>query len=101
MHGDRIGPVGCPRADRQDTETVDVNGRLSWQFTDNQKLPFWCAILYDDEQDSEYGPDYGTGLAVLFWCGADFKCCKRFRSRYSAKNQTFESLICNMSIKIY
>jgi iron complex outermembrane receptor protein len=42
-----------------------VNGRLSWQFTDNQKLSFG-AQYYNDEQDSEYGPDYGTGLAVLF-----------------------------------
>ena len=63
-HGDRIGPE-VAQTDRQDTETVDVNGRLSWQFTDNQKLSFG-AQYYNDEQDSEYGPDYGTGLAVLF-----------------------------------
>ena len=63
-HGDRIGPE-VAQTDRQDTETVDVNGRLSWQFTDNQKLSFG-AQYYHDEQDSEYGPDYGTGLAVLF-----------------------------------
>lgn len=62
--GDRIGPE-VAQTDRQDTETVDVNGRLSWQFTDNQKLSFG-AQYYNDEQDSEYGPDYGTGLAVLF-----------------------------------
>jgi iron complex outermembrane receptor protein len=63
-HGDRIGPE-VAQTDRQDTETVDVNGRLSWQFTDNQKLSFG-AQYYNDEQDSEYGPDYGAGLAVLF-----------------------------------
>lgn len=63
-HGDRIGPE-VAQTDRQDTETVDVNSRLSWQFTDNQKLSFG-AQYYNDEQDSEYGPDYGTGLAVLF-----------------------------------
>ena len=63
-HGERIGPE-VAQTDRQDTETVDVNGRLSWQFTDNQKLSFG-AQYYNDEQDSEYGPDYGTGLAVLF-----------------------------------
>ena len=63
-HGERIGPE-VAQTDRQDTETVDVTGRLSWQFTDNQKLSFG-AQYYNDEQDSEYGPDYGTGLAVLF-----------------------------------
>ena len=63
-NGDRIGPE-VAQTDRQDTETVDVNGRLSWQFTDNQKLSFG-AQYYNDEQDTEYGPDYGTGLAVLF-----------------------------------
>ena len=52
-HGDRIGPE-VAQTDRQDTETVDVNGRLSWQFTDNQKLSFG-AQYYNDEQDSEYG----------------------------------------------
>ena len=62
-HGDRIGPE-VAQTDRQDTETVDVNGRLSWQFTDNQKLSFG-AQYYNDEQDSEYGPDYGDNMNVL------------------------------------
>ncbi|AXF45410.1 TonB-dependent receptor [Acinetobacter johnsonii] len=62
-HGDRIGPE-VAQTDRQDTETVDVNGRLSWQFTDNQKLSFG-AQYYNDEQDSEYGPDYGPNLAYV------------------------------------
>ena len=62
-HGDRIGPE-VAQTDRQDTETVDVNGRLSWQFTDNQKLSFG-AQYYNDEQDSEYGPDYGDELSLL------------------------------------
>ncbi|MFC3903921.1 iron complex outermembrane recepter protein [Acinetobacter marinus] len=63
-HGDRIGPE-VAQTDRQDTETVDINGRLSWQFTDNQKLSLG-AQYYNDEQDSEYGADYGAGLTVLF-----------------------------------
>ncbi|WP_281962873.1 TonB-dependent receptor [Acinetobacter johnsonii] len=62
-HGDRIGPE-VAQTDRQDTETVDVNGRLSWQFTDNQKLSFG-AQYFNDEQDSEYGPDYGPNLAYV------------------------------------
>lgn len=67
-HGDRIGPE-VAQTDRQDTETVDVNGRLSWQFTDKQKLSVG-AQYYNDEQDSEYGADYGPGLAVLLVKGA-------------------------------
>lgn len=35
--GDRVGPE-VAQTDRQDTETVDVNGRLSWQLADKQKL---------------------------------------------------------------
>ena len=33
--GDRVGPE-VAQTDRQDTETVDVNGRLSWQLADKQ-----------------------------------------------------------------
>ncbi|WP_441373545.1 TonB-dependent receptor [Acinetobacter lwoffii] len=56
-HGNRIGPE-IAQTDRQDTETVDVSGRLSWQFADKQKLSVG-AQYYNVEQDSEYGADYG------------------------------------------
>ncbi|WP_298064813.1 TonB-dependent receptor [uncultured Acinetobacter sp.] len=56
-HGHRIGPE-IAQTDRQDTETVDVNGRLGWQLTDKQKLSLG-AQYYNDEQDSDYGADYG------------------------------------------
>ncbi|WP_336942676.1 TonB-dependent receptor [Acinetobacter modestus] len=62
-HGDRIGPE-VAQTDRQDTETIDVNGRLGWQFTDKQSISIG-AQYYNDEQDSDYGADYGPGLAVL------------------------------------
>lgn len=75
-HGDRIGPE-IAQTDRQDTETVDVNGRLSWQFTDKQKLSFG-AQYYDDQQDSEYGPDYGANLAVLRGNPPSLKAVKGF-----------------------
>lgn len=67
-HGHRIGPE-IAQTDRQDTETVDVNGRLSWQLTDKQKLSLG-AQYYNDEQNSDYGADYGPGLAVLLVKGA-------------------------------
>lgn len=63
-HGNRVGPE-IAQTDRQDTRSVDFNGRLSWQFDDNQKLSLG-ARFYDDKQDSDYGPDYGPGLAALF-----------------------------------
>ncbi|MEG2268179.1 MAG: TonB-dependent receptor, partial [Acinetobacter sp.] len=56
-HGDRIGPE-VAQTDRQDTDTIDINGRLGWQFTDQQKVSV-AAQYYNDEQDSEYGADYG------------------------------------------
>ena len=62
-HGGRIGPE-VAQTDRQDTETIDVNGRLGWQFTDKQSISVG-AQYYNDEQDSDYGADYGPGLAVL------------------------------------
>ncbi|MCE1271256.1 MAG: TonB-dependent receptor [Acinetobacter sp.] len=67
-HGDRIGPE-VAQTDRQDTETVDVNGRLGWQFADKQSISIG-AQYYNDEQDSDYGADYGPGLAVLLVKGA-------------------------------
>ncbi|EPG37897.1 TonB-dependent receptor [Acinetobacter colistiniresistens] len=62
-HGDRIGPE-VAQTDRQDTETIDVNGRLGWQFADKQSISIG-AQYYNDEQDSDYGADYGQGLSVL------------------------------------
>ena len=67
-HGDRIGPE-VAQTDRQDTETIDVNGRLGWQFTDKQSISIG-AQYYNDEQDSDYGADYGPGLSVLLVKGA-------------------------------
>ncbi len=62
-HGDRIGPE-VAQTDRQDTETIDVNGCLGWQFADKQSISIG-AQYYNDEQDSDYGADYGQGLSVL------------------------------------
>lgn len=56
-HGDRIGPE-VAQTDRQDTETIDVNGRLGWQFADKQSISLG-AQYYNDEQDSDYSADYG------------------------------------------
>lgn len=62
--GRRIGPE-IAQTDRQDTETIDVNGRLSWDISDVQRLSIG-AQYYLDKQDSDYAPDYGPNLNVLF-----------------------------------
>ena len=73
-HGDRIGPE-VAQTDRQDTDTIDVNGRITWQVADGQSLSFG-AQYYNDEQDSDYGPDYGKNLAVLFGAAPSQKAVK-------------------------
>ena len=62
-HGNRIGPE-VAQTDRQDTDTLDLNGRLTWIISDEQSLSFG-AQYFNDEQDSEYGPDYGPNLAYV------------------------------------
>lgn len=76
-HGDRIGPE-IAQTDRQDTETVDVNGHLSWHFANKQKLSIG-AQFYDDKQNSDYGPDYGPNYAVLTGAAPSLKALKGFK----------------------
>lgn len=64
VHGDRIGPE-IAQTDRQDTTNFDFNGRLTWHMDDDQQLSAGLRY-FDDEQNSDYGPDYGPGLAALF-----------------------------------
>ncbi len=63
-HGRRIGPE-IAQTDRQDTETKELNARLEWTLAPAQQLSVGLR-WYDDQQDSDYGPDYGPRLAVLF-----------------------------------
>lgn len=62
-HGDRVGPE-IAQTDRQDTTSFDFNGRLTWHLDDDQQLSAGVRY-YNDEQDSDYGPDYGRNLGVL------------------------------------
>ncbi|WP_278618847.1 TonB-dependent receptor [Ectopseudomonas oleovorans] len=61
--GDRIGPE-IAQTDRQDTTSFDFNGRLTWHLDDDQQLSAGVRY-YNDEQDSDYGPDYGPNLSAL------------------------------------
>lgn len=62
--GNRISP-DVNQTDQQDTESLSVNGSLGVEVTDSQRLDL-AVTYYKDEQDTDYGPDYGDGLAVLF-----------------------------------
>ncbi len=61
--GERIAPEPA-QADRQDTQTIDVNGRLNLRLDDQQRISLG-AQYYNDEQDSDYAPDYGPNLSAL------------------------------------
>lgn len=63
-HGRRIGPE-IAQTDRQHTETKELNARMDWTPTATQQLSLGVR-WYDDQQGSDYGPDYGPRLAVLF-----------------------------------
>ncbi|WP_201601862.1 TonB-dependent receptor [Psychrobacter piscatorii] len=63
-HGDRISP-DVNQTDQQDTKSLSVNGSLGMALTDSQTLDL-AVTYYNDEQNTDYGPDYGDGLAVLF-----------------------------------
>ena len=62
--GNRIS-LDVNQTDQQDTESLSVNGSLGVELTDSQRLDL-AVTYYKDEQDTDYGPDYGDGLAVLF-----------------------------------
>lgn len=61
-YGDRIAPEPY-QTSRQDTDTIDVNGRLNIDLNDVQSLSFG-AQYYKDKQDTEYGPDYGANYGL-------------------------------------
>ncbi|THU04006.1 TonB-dependent receptor [Lampropedia puyangensis] len=63
-NGRRIGPE-IAQTDRQDTRTLGINARLTWDLDADQQLTAGLHY-YNDRQDSDYGPDYGPNLAVLF-----------------------------------
>ncbi|WP_372885605.1 TonB-dependent receptor [Psychrobacter sp.] len=62
--GDRVSP-DVNQTDQQDTESLSVNGSLGVELTDTQRLDL-AMTYYKDKQDTDYGPDYGDGLAVLY-----------------------------------
>ena len=62
-HGDRISP-DVNQTDQQDTESLSVNANLGMDIDDSQSVNL-AVTYYNDEQDTDYGPDYGKELGVL------------------------------------
>ncbi|MEL0629282.1 TonB-dependent receptor [Psychromonas aquatilis] len=61
---DRISP-DVNQTDQQDTNSLSVNGSIGVNLTDTQTLDL-AVTYYNDQQDTDYGPDYGDNLAVLY-----------------------------------
>ncbi|MGP5065948.1 TonB-dependent receptor [Psychrobacter alimentarius] len=62
-HGDRISS-DVNQTDQQDTESLSVNANLGMDIDDSQSVNL-AVTYYNDEQDTDYGPDYGNNLGVL------------------------------------
>lgn len=62
-HNDRIGP-DVNQTDQQDTESLSVNANIGMDIDDSQSVNL-AVTYYNDEQDTNYGPDYGDNLQVL------------------------------------
>lgn len=86
-----------------DTDTIDVNGRLNFNLTDHQSLSFG-AQYYQDEQDTEYGPDYSylktktepSYKAIKGWSLDNQPFTERYAFNTQYQNQDFLGQILNV-----
>ena len=101
-NGDRIS-LSPWQGSTMDTDTIDVNGRLNFNLTDNQTLSFG-AQYYQDEQDTEYGPDYSYLLtktdpslnAVKGWSLDNQPFTERYAFNTQYQNQDFLGQVLNV-----
>lgn len=92
-NGDRIS-LSPWQGSTMDTDTVDVNGRLNFNLTDTQSLSFG-AQYYEDQQDTDYGPDYAYLLdksvpshqAIKGWSLSNQPFTKRYAINSQYQNQ--------------
>jgi len=100
--GDRIS-LSPWQGNTMDTDTLDVNGRLNFNLTDQQSLSFG-AQYYNDEQDTKYGPDYSylqTGTqpsykAIKGWSLDKQPFTERYALNTQYQNQDFLGQILNI-----
>jgi iron complex outermembrane receptor protein len=101
-NGDRIS-LSPWQGSTMDTDTIDVNGRLNFNLTDNQSLSFG-AQYYKDEQDTKYGPDYSYLLtktdpsykAVKGWSLDNQPFTERYAFNTQYQNQDFLGQVLNV-----
>ncbi|PJG65121.1 TonB-dependent receptor, partial [Acinetobacter seifertii] len=101
-NGDRIS-LSPWQGSTMDTDTIDVNGRVNFNLTDNQTLSFG-AQYYKDEQDTEYGPDYSYLLtktdpsykAVKGWSLDKQPFTERYAFNTQYQNQDFLGQVLNV-----
>lgn len=101
-NGDRIS-LSPWQGSTMDTDTIDVNGRLNFNLTDNQSLSFG-AQYYKDEQDTEYGPDYSylktktqpSYKAIKGWSLDNQPFTERYAFNTQYQNQDFLGQILNV-----
>ena len=101
-NGDRIS-LSPWQGSTMDTDTIDVNGRLNFNLTDNQSLSFG-AQYYKDEQDTGYGPDYSYLLtktdpsykAVKGWSLDNQPFTERYAFNTQYQNQDFLGQVLNV-----
>lgn len=101
-NGDRIS-LSPWQGSTMDTDTIDVNGRINFNLTDNQTLSFG-AQYYKDEQDTEYGPDYSYLLtktdpsykAVKGWSLDNQPFTERYAFNTQYQNQDFLGQVLNV-----
>lgn len=101
-NGDRIS-LSPWQGSTMDTDTIDVNGRLNFNLTDNQSLSFG-AQYYKDEQDTEYGPDYSylktktqpSYKAIKGWSSDNQPFTERYAFNTQYQNQDFLGQILNV-----
>ncbi|MNR90321.1 Ferric aerobactin receptor precursor [compost metagenome] len=101
-NGDRIS-LSPWQGSTMDTDTIDMNGRLNFNLTDNQSLSFG-AQYYKDEQDTEYGPDYSYLLtktapslkAIKGWSLDNQPFTERYAFNTQYQNQDFLGQVLNV-----
>lgn len=101
-NGDRIS-LSPWQGSTMDTDTIDVNGRLNFNLTDNHSLSFG-AQYYKDEQDTEYGPDYSYLLtktapslkAIKGWSLDNQPFTERYAFNTQYQNQDFLGQVLNV-----
>lgn len=90
--GQRIGPEPY-QTSRQDTDTLDLNGRMNIRLDEIQSLSLG-AQYYKERQDTDYAPDYGPNYYVTTMEPASYEGVKGlqlsdqpFTKRYGLNTQ--------------